>query len=604
MTDASSTEKAVRLTHYLKTLPSSSKTLALLILLGVLFGIMAELISVGEAGIFPLLLGASSGLFLISVPAVLSAFTVTLFKRQISFRRILFLAFVCALVYAAFYLLAIITGLINFPFASIGLSLIIVAYGLVFVIWWGIGKIVFGLRYSSFLFAAVQALYNLAFMLAGVAIIKPLIIETDPTSLLVKIYFSSFVFLVAVYAIFWLVNAPMKRNFGVSSVDAASFFLAQWLRQSKDLEEMFETVGQEVITLVDVAAFKARGNIKALFVVPHVHFGPFGNLGGSEFPKLISRALERKIGAPVFVFHGTATHDFNPTSSSEVVKIIDASEKAIEKITFKKTLGAITLGKSGTSRVHCLRLNDFAVLGLTRAPRTTEDIDFSLGMALKNKALSRGLKKAIIIDAHNAETGEIVYVESGDPIGFEYSDAIEQVLKSKEKRGRVRIGVCVKELSEFGKECGLGENGLRTAVFQFNGKTYAFLLFDANGITPSFRRELLDAVKEKTGVHHCEVYTTDTHSVNAVSGVLNPIGSKKNDEIVAETIEAVKKALKDLEEADAGAETERLKINVFGVKQSSELIGTVNSIVAIMRILVPLILIGSVLLVLWGITRL
>ncbi len=608
LSDSNTREKAVKLTRFLKTLPSSYKTLSLLILLGFVFGLAVQVIRVGKNDVFSLILSASAGLFLISIPAVLAAFTATLFKRQLEFRRIIFLAFVCALIYAFFYFFAAIISVLEIPFLGSGLGLIIVGYGMVFVVWWIIGKIVFGLRYSSFLFASVQALYNLAFFLSTITLIKSIVVEGlsagDPTSLLVKIYFSSFVFLCAAYAIFWLINAPMKRNFGVSSVDAASFFLAQWLRQSKDLEAMFESVGQDVVTLVDVAAFKANGKLKALFVVPHVHFGPFGNLGGSEFPKLISRSLERRFGVPVFVFHGTATHDFNPTASSEVEKILWAVEKALGRIKFRKAVGTIDMGKSGGCRVNCLRLNDFAILGLTRAPKTTEDIDFSLGIALKNKALSAGLKQAIIIDAHNAETGEIVYVESGDPIGFEYSDAIGEVLSVNGRKGVVRFGSSVEESGDLGKDCGIGENGLRTAVFQFNGKNYALLLFDANGITPAFRRELLDAVKESTGIHKCEVYTTDTHSVNAVSGVLNPLGSKCNGQIIARTVESVKKALKDAGEVEAGADTERIKINVFGVNQSSELIGTVNSIVAIMRILVPLILIGSVLLVLWGITRL
>ncbi|MBI5159377.1 DUF2070 family protein [Candidatus Micrarchaeota archaeon] len=608
MNDSNTREKAVKLTRYFKALPSSFNTLALLVVLGVAFGFAGELLIVGKSDFFSLLFGASAGLFLVTVPAVLAAFTTALFKRQLSFRRMVFLSFACAFVYSIFYLLAGVVSALGIPVLGGSLGFIIVGYGFVFVLWWFIGKIVFGLRYSSFLFASVQALYNLAFLLAAVVLLKPVFVGdvgvVDPASLLVKIYFSSLVFLAAAYAIFWLVNAPMKRNFGVSSVDAVSFFLAQWLRQSKDLESLFESVGQDVVTIVDVAAFKAKGQLKALFVVPHVHFGPFGNLGGSDYPKLISRLLEDKLGAPVFVFHGTATHDFNPTFSADAKKIAFASEKALERVVFRKAVGSLEFEKNGTSRVHCIRFNDSALFGLSRAPRTTEDIDFSLGLALKNKALSLGLKRAVVIDAHNAETGEIVYVESGDPIGFEYSDAMEKILSSKSNNNAVKLGVSVDNLSGLGKECGVGENGLRAAVFSVQNKSYAVLLFDANGITPAFRRELLDAVKERTGVGVCEVYTTDTHSINTVSSVLNPLGSSRKQELTDAAVKAVLNAFKNSSEVEAGVESERVKINVFGVNQSSELIGTVNSIVAIMRLLVPLVLIGSVLLVLWGITRL
>lgn len=608
MSDSNTREKAVKLTRYFKALPSSFKTLALLVLLGFVFGFAGELLVVGKSDVFSLLFGSSAGLFIVTVPAVLAAFTTALFKKQLSFRRMVFLSFACAFVYSVFYLLAGVVSAFRVSTLGGSLGLIIVGYGIVFVLWWLIGRIVFGLRYSSFLFASVQALYNLAFLLAAVVLLKPVFVGDvgvlDPASLLLKIYFSSLVFFAAAYAIFWLVNAPMKRNFGVSSVDAVSFFLAQWLRQSKDLESLFESVGQDVITIVDVVGFKAKGKLKALFVVPHVHFGPFGNLGGSEYPKLISSILERKLGAPVLVFHGTATHDFNPTFSADAEKIAGVAEQALERVVFRKAVGSLEFGKNGTSRVHCIRFGDSAIFGLSRAPRTTEDIDFSLGLALKNKALSLGLNQAVVIDAHNAETGEIVYVESGDPIGFEYSDAIEGILSKKKKNNAVKLGVSVDNLSGFGKECGIGENGLRASVFSVQGKSYAILLFDANGITPAFRRELLDAVKARTGVGVCEAYTTDTHSINAVSGVLNPLGSCKKQELTDAAVEAVKKAFKNSSEVEAGVESARVKINVFGVNQSSELVGTVNSIVAIMRLLVPLVLIGSVLLVLWGITRL
>jgi len=50
----------------------------------------------------------------------------------------------------------------------------------------------------------------------------------DPFNVLLKFYISSFVLLAGLYIFFLLINAPMKRTFGVASTDAVSMFFSQW----------------------------------------------------------------------------------------------------------------------------------------------------------------------------------------------------------------------------------------------------------------------------------------------------------------------------------------------------------------------------------------
>jgi putative membrane protein len=90
------------------------------------------------------------------------------------------------------------------------------------------------------------------------------------------------------------------------------------------------------------------------------------------------------------------------------------------------------------------------------------------------------------------------------------------------------------------------------------------------------------------------VFTTDTHQTNMVRGVLNPL--KEEDELLATVMDALDEALSDMQPAKFFAGKEWFDINVIGAKQSIELISTVNSIVAVSKILLPLILLGGILL--------
>ena len=600
---AESAEKAVGLTRFLgRSLPPSRISFVLIIISAFLAGILTAAAG-GAAGTEAVSYGGIRAVFLIAVPAALGAVTCISLKRRIRYRQILFLSLVSALLYSVFYFLHFGWVLSGLGLAKgMSLNVLLVGNALVFVLWYVTARIVFDLKYTSLLFGLITPTLNVMFLLADMSLTVG---APESVAVLTKLYFASFIFLAAIFALFWMINAPMKRNFGVSMTEAASLFLAQWFEQSPKLERMLEEVGEEISTLVGVMAFRANGRMKAVFVIPHIHFGPFGSLGGSEFPELISEEVAGRTGALGFVFHGCATHDFNPVSSGELAKFTERIFSAVAGMRFERAKGAIMSGRSGSARSGGVLVNGTYFAPLSRAPRTTEDVDFSVGLAIRNYALAKGAREALVLDAHNAETGEITRVESGSPIAFEYMEAVGNALAKKRAEKALRLGVAHDPLPEFGLSSGVGKAGLRVAVFEAGGKRYAVVLIDANGATPSFRREVIDAVCA-SGIDDCELMTTDTHSVNRVGGVLNPVGGARTDRrlMLRRIMAAARRAAADLEEVEAGAVLETVEgVKVFGVAQSSELIGTVNSIVAVVRIVAPLALIGTVAVALWVMTK-
>ncbi|VVC01611.1 Uncharacterised protein [uncultured archaeon] len=297
-------KNALALSKYFVSLPHPAKTTIMIIAVSFLFGVLFELAKSQPLSPDSALAGGIHGIFLLAIPALLSSAGLFLMRRKAIFRRAVFLGLLTAICYGLFYLASLALGGI-WPASG---DLIFVGFGVAFMMWFYLLFLAFDFRKSAFGFATMQMVLFSVFFLSGISTWS----GADPVGLLVKLYFAAFVFLAALYAMFYIVSAPFKKSFGISSMDALSMFLSQWLYGEKDLEEVFEEIGEEVQTLVWIAEFRGKRN-NALFVVPYMHFGPFGNLGGSEFTSMISQQLSDG-KRDVFVFHGTATHDFNPVS--------------------------------------------------------------------------------------------------------------------------------------------------------------------------------------------------------------------------------------------------------------------------------------------------
>ncbi|MCX8174795.1 MAG: DUF2070 family protein [Candidatus Micrarchaeota archaeon] len=584
-------KEALKMTRYFVSLPHPAKTLFAIFAVSFLFGVLLSLVG-GGAEPFALFTGGVRGIFLLGFPAILSSLCLFLMRRKAVFRRAAFLSFLSAVIYGSFYLASELLS----PHWSGSASLVFIGFGIAFVFWYFVLLVAFDFRKSAFLFSTMQMILFAVFLLGGGGFEG----VAKPAELLIKLYLASFVFLTALYVLFFIISAPMKKNLRISSLDALSMFLSQWLYGEKDLEEAFEEIGEEVETIVWIGSFEGRKN-RALFVVPYIHYGPFGNLGGSEFTWQISQALSGN-GCEVFVFHGTTTHDFNPVSSKEIEKVVLACKRAISRLKLSDARISFPSCRFGSVRASALRINDSAFISYTRAPRTTEDVNFGLGLALIEKA-KRHCASACVVDEHNAETGDISSVEVGSPIGFEMLDATEKLFSLQDRQERFLFGCASAAL----KSETLGRSGLKLALFAKGKKMRAVLLVDANGIIPSFREELNELLAQLGSEcgFDCqgEVMTTDTHQINTIRGVLNPLGSEGRGDVCLAVRRMFYDAMRRLEKVRFGSAEERFRIKVFGAGQSAEITSTINAVVALLRLVLPLILIASALLLVWALGK-
>ncbi len=571
--------KAVDLTSYLFTLPSMPVIFISMFAFSFLFGVGINALAPSDNFIYDSL---RDGALLLFIPALLTAIVVKMLIRRMPLRRILATAFGGEVVYGFAYFIAFFVADISEFYGEL---VLLVGAALVFVLWYLIARLVFILKYRSILFAIIQLLFYLIFLFNFQTIT---IAEGSMFDWATRAYISSFILLGALYIFFLIINAPMKKTFGVSSTDAFSLFLNQWIYKKNDLERAFEKVGENAKTLVGVVGFK-RAKDKVLFVVPNVHYGPFGSLGGSEFSHLIAEEVKGKYNANAFVFHGTVTHDLNPTSSSEVSRITDAIGRILKRSKYNTNTVALNTGKSEECIAETLMFGNDAFTGVSRAPLVTEDINFGLGLSMLLEA-EKHAKTAVVADQHNAETGEITSFEPGSDIGYNYIMAVANSVSKKSKQQKLKIGISEKHP----QSPTLGGAGIKIAVISTSPE-YVVVLLDANGVTPEFKSRIEREVK-KLGKYEVGVFTTDTHQTNVVRGVLNPATEEK--EIVDAVREGVKEAVKDMQDASAFVDKEWFDIKVLGAKHSIEIVSTVNSIVAVAKITAPLILIGAILVLL------
>ena len=109
-----------------------------------------------------------------------------------------------------------------------------------------------------------------------------------------------------------------------------------------------------------------------------------------------------------------------------------------------------------------------------------------------------------------------------------------------------------------------------------------------------YRQEIIERVKS-LGIDALEVMTTDTHSVNTLAGGHNPVGKNKKEAILEHIADCTKKAMLDLEPVSVGCKSARIEnLNTLGPTNSTELVSTISSIVAVSKIIAPLILLLAV----------
>jgi putative membrane protein len=352
------------------------------------------------------------------------------------------------------------------------------------------------------------------------------------------------------------------------------------------------------------------GDEKARFVLPMIHPGPMGEIGGGNFPERLARRTEGLAFPP----HATAGHDFNLVTEREVDTVLDAAADALDNVEYDREGTRSVRTTAGEAKVLGQSFGDDALLINTYA----DDVEYAVGLSAAAEARTAGLDDVMLVDAHNCNYGleatEIGQISPGSQRSFDFMSAAGTAGEAltTAPRGSIRMGVAW-DPTEWEAEDGIGPLGVRVAVLEVAGQTTAYVLVDGNNMAPGLRDRIVDTLTGPAGgdrvetpvradgsgadvrpglgptgprtpggptVDAVEVMTTDTHIVNTVQATNRVGASIDHDDVVSLVRRLATEAMADREPVEAGMATERAEVTVFGNDRTETLASHANAVVA------------------------
>ncbi|PSP16366.1 DUF2070 domain-containing protein, partial [Halobacteriales archaeon QH_10_67_13] len=314
-------------------------------------------------------------------------------------------------------------------------------------------------------------------------------------------------------------------------------FIGHITTGSRELEAFFEEIGEEAMVPVTVLSFRhPGGDEKARFVLPMVHPGPMGDIGGGNLPAHIADRTE----GLAFVPHATASHDFNLVTDREIGAIHEAVERASEDIEYSTTGTTSRRVREGDATLTGHRFGDDALMIASFWPEYADDIEYAVGLSAVSEAHATGLDEVLLADAHNCNDGlagsDTGHVVPGSERSFDLIRGARQLgehLDATEQHS-LRLGTAWDE-TDWDISDGIGPLGVRVAVLEAG-----------SGLT---------------------AYDADTRVGRQIA----------HEEFVAVVDSLIDRARADLEPVEAGMESELVEVTVFGNDSTETLASHANA---------------------------
>jgi len=387
------------------------------------------------------------------------------------------------------------------------------------------------------------------------------------------------IYALAVWLFLVVIDQPWRSSLGVSALDFLRGFIGHIAEGTRELEEFFEDIGEEAVVPVTVLSVRRPdGEEKTRFVLPMIHPGPMGEIGGGNLPRRVAESADGLAFPP----HATAGHDFNLVTEREVDTILSTAETAYQNLEYDDQATAGYRVTEGEATLTGQAFGSDALVVNTYAPGCADDVEYAVGLSAMSEARVDGLEDVLLVDAHNCNDGlegdDLGHVVPGSQRSFDMLHGAGQLgeLLTDAETGQLRCGVAWDE-TPWEPEDGVGPLGIRVCVFEVTDHRTAYVLIDGNNMEPGLRQRIIDAAE---GVDTMEVMTSDTHIVNTVEAE-NQVGQAiPEKEIIALIADLVDRAVADLEPVEAGMASEQATVTVFGNDRTETLASTANAMVS------------------------
>jgi putative membrane protein len=381
--------------------------------------------------------------------------------------------------------------------------------------------------------------------------------------------FSTVVSVLSSFSFISLLNRVGAQTLEIPSLSLFKAFLINWIvGLNAPFEEFLEKLGEEQDVKVSLIKFDAS-KPKAVIVVPFVHPGPFKNVGSSLLPSMLKTTLENELSCVACVPHGLLGHELDLSSQVQNQKVLNRVVESSNFKAFEAQATPFIKVSNGLATACCQVFGKFAFLSFTLAPKTTEDLPQELGLFVQGEAEKHGLSHCAVVNAHNSINGTISGQEALNALKATAAKCLEKT--SSLKRLPFEVGVATVVPKGFSLKDGMGPGGITVTVVKVDEQKTAYVVIDGNNMVSGLREKILSTLKS-IGISEGEIFTTDTHSVNALilsKRGYHPIGEAIDHEKLIGYIERVTlAAVSDLERAKAAARNITVrKVKVIGEKK-------------------------------------
>jgi len=365
------------------------------------------------------------------------------------------------------------------------------------------------------------------------------------------------------------VSNVYRQATGIGGYPFIRAFVLSMMTEGHDdmLEDFFDKIG--ILSDVKIQYLAIRGKkskkLKGLFIIPHIHFGPFKTCGSSDLPASIYEAFKYVPGTTVY--HTTNDHTQNLTSQSELDKVLRQIKRDVKNIEensqneWINEIKNVSRKMSNSAKLIGIDMDKIAIVFLTRHPLPSDDIQAQIGDEIRKIAKSKGYREIIIIDSHNSIIGDEVLIKNQSLEAKDLISVTEKFLTSKKNNKKenankliVQYGVAKDLMVEYSEKDGIGTGGLVVHLFKdtTTDQKTVFIHFDANNAYVDIRSYILNMLQNR-GIERGEITTSDSHTVarQFTRRGYSPIGDKIKLEKILEKLDSlINKAEKNLEEVD------------------------------------------------------
>ncbi len=335
----------------------------------------------------------------------------------------------------------------------------------------------------------------------------------------------------------------LGRRYGLDILKLANAWSSYILtRDGSSLERVFMERSVDYRAIARCLLFESD-EMRIAFIVPGVHFGPFGRIGSALLPYQLDLMLER-CGVKSFVLHGVGSHELNIASSTQSAEFAKKvrnyilNRSAWIEVELYKPFRVVDGGRDAfvipTSKNSFIAISS-PIIGGDDLPRELQSVADRI-------ARMYGIEGATIIDCHNLEGEKIDSVEPFIPI------IVKALSTSTTKCKEFKVGYG--EDLVHGKVRGLCSNRVKVFALECNGSKYGLVYLYGNnariGVREALRRQLI-----KLGFSDAEVVTADDHLCAALTFDAPYFPVELNENLIRTVESAARKALASLRPARA-----------------------------------------------------